>query len=147
MKFQIPSSMKHEHEELHQKLKDITQIGGITGEKAKTVELVLHPHFQKEEEYALPPLGLLPNLAKGILSPDMAAVFSLTDQLKVDLPNMIEEHRHIVIVLNDLIEAAKKEGKGEAIEFAQKLQLHAFEEEEVSYPAAILIGEYLHLVL
>ncbi len=125
----------------------MTQIGGRTGEKAKMVEQVLHPHFLKEEKYALPPLGLLPNLAKGILSPDMTEVYSLTDQLKIDLPNMIEEHKHIVTALNGLIEAAEKEGKREAINFAQKLQDHALQEEEVSYPASILIGEYLRLSL
>jgi hypothetical protein len=147
MEFQIPASMKREHEKLHQEMNILTQIGGRTGEMAKIVERVLYPHFLKEEEYALPPLGLLPNLAKGIVSPDMAGVLSLTDQLKVDLPNMIEEHRQIVRALTDLIEAAKREGKPAAIEFSQQLQVHAQAEEEVSYPTAIIIGEYLRLAL
>jgi len=147
MEFRIPSSIKHEHEELHQELKKMTGTGRKTGEMAKKVERVMYTHFLKEEEYALPPLGLLPDLAKGMLSPDMASVFSLTDRLKADLPNMIAEHQQIVAALNDLIQAAEQEGKEEAVQFAQKLQLHAREEEEVSYPAAIVIGEYLHLAL
>jgi hypothetical protein len=38
--------------------------GGKVGEAAKAVANVLHPHFEKEEEYALPPLGLLSCLAR-----------------------------------------------------------------------------------
>jgi hypothetical protein len=46
-----------------------------------------------------------------------------------------------------MIEAAIQEKKMEHIAFAEKLMLHAQNEEEVSYPTAILIGEYLKLKL
>ena len=60
MDFQIPSSLKAEHEELHSELVRATKAGGSTGEAAKEeVVKLMHPHFLKEEEYALPPLGLL----------------------------------------------------------------------------------------
>jgi hypothetical protein len=59
MKFEIPQSLKSEHRELHDELARATQAGGEIGEAARTVAMVLHPHFVKEEEYALPPLGLL----------------------------------------------------------------------------------------
>jgi len=35
----------------------------------------------------------------------------------------------------------------EYVEFAENLKLHAKTEEEVMYPAAILVGEYLKLKL
>jgi hypothetical protein len=57
--------MKKEHEELHSELEKATREKGAVGEAAKAVAKVLHPHFVKEEEYAMPPLGLLALLAEG----------------------------------------------------------------------------------
>ena len=71
----------------------------------------------------------------------------MTERLKADLPHMIEEHNGIVIALDNLIEVAKKESKEQIVQFAEKLKLHAKTEEEVLYPTAILIGEYLKLRL
>jgi len=48
---------------------------------------------------------------------------------------MLEEHKEIVAALKNLIEAAKKEKKMEYARFADKLMLHAQNEEEVLYPA------------
>ena len=50
--------MTIEHDELHADLVKATKAGGQAGEAAKAVAKVLHNHFHKEEEYALPPLGL-----------------------------------------------------------------------------------------
>ncbi|MDZ7260614.1 MAG: hypothetical protein ONB05_00640 [candidate division KSB1 bacterium] len=63
MKFEIPKPLKMEHEELHAELVRATKVGGEIGEAAKAVAEILHPHFVKEEEYALPPLGILSLLA------------------------------------------------------------------------------------
>jgi hypothetical protein len=101
----------------------------------------------KEEEYALPPLGLLPRLAAGDVTPEMADVLALTEQLKAELPQMLEEHKAIVAALSHLVEVAKQENKLEYAHFAEKLMLHAQTEEEVLYPTATMIGEYLKLIL
>jgi len=58
------------------------------------VATVLHPHFVKEEEYALPPLGLLSFLADGQLMPEMRDVLKMTDKLKAELPKMLEDINH-----------------------------------------------------
>jgi hypothetical protein len=147
MEFKIPHAMKVEHEELHHDLTNAIQSGGKTGAAAQEVAEALHAHFESEEKYALPPLGLLPALAEGKVTPDMAQVFKMTDTLKAELPRMLEEHQAIVAALKKMIEAAKQEGKPEHVHFAEKLMLHAQTEEEVSYPTAILIGEYLKLKL
>lgn len=75
----------------------------------------------------------------------MLEIVAMTGKLKQDLPNMLEEHKQIVKELDKLIEVAKKENKTEIVFFAEKLKLHAKNEEEVLYPAAILVGEYLKL--
>jgi hypothetical protein len=136
-----------EHEELHDQLRKATGESGKLGEAAKAVAKLMHPHFVKEEEYALPPLGLLPSLARGTVTPDMASVLPMTDRLKAELNEMLAEHQSIVAALKNLANVAKQENKPEYAEFADKLILHAQTEEEVSYPTAILIGEYLKLKL
>lgn len=145
MEFNIPRSLKLEHEELHEELARATKVSGSIGETAKNVARLLHPHFVKEEEYAMPPLGLLSLLAEGKTTSEMRNVLAMTDRLKADLPLMLKEHKTIVAALKNLSDAAKKENKVEYVRFAEKLMLHAQNEEEVLYPAAILVGEYLKL--
>lgn len=145
MKFEIPQSLKSEHEELHSTLVRATKERGLTGVAAKAVAAVLHPHFVKEEEFALPPLALLAPLSRGEWAAEMRDVLALTEKLKAELPQMLSEHRSIVAALDKLEEAARSEDRPEYAEFAEKLKLHAQTEEEVSYPTALLIGEYVML--
>jgi hypothetical protein len=146
MEFKTPESLELEHQELHKQLVKAIEEGGKIGEAARAVADVLHPHFEKEEEYALPPLGLMSSLSKQVqIGPEIKTVFAMTDRLRADLPHMIEEHDGIVTALENLIEVAEKEHKIHIVQFAEKLKLHAKTEEEVLYPAAILVGEYLKL--
>jgi hypothetical protein len=147
VEFKTPYLLKAEHEELHTMLKHATQLPGKTGEAAKNVAELMHPHFLKEEEFALPPLGLLSALASGKLSEEMKQVVPLTDKLKKELPEMLAEHKQIVAALNILIQNAKTENHPDVTSFAEKLILHAQTEEEVSYPTALLIGDYIKLRL
>lgn len=147
MTFQIPPALKAEHEELHGELVRATKAGGRTGEAAKTVAKLMHPHFVKEEEYALPPLGLLGPLSKGEIEPGMAEVIKMTERLEAEMPHMLAEHKNIVAALQRLIEAAEAEQLPEYVRFAEKLMAHARAEEEVSYPTALLIGRYLKAAL
>jgi len=143
MEFKIPDSLRVEHEELHAELVRATKVEGPVGEAARNVATLLHPHFVKEEEYALPPLGLLGPLATGAVTPEMRQVLAMTDRLKADLPEMLAEHQAVVGALRKLIAAAQREDRSEVVHFAEKLMLHARTEEEVLYPTAILIGEYV----
>jgi hypothetical protein len=147
MEFNIPHSVQVEHEELHADLEKAVASSGETGAAARKVAEALHAHFESEEKYALPPLGLLPALAEGRISSEMARVVEMTDVLKAEMPNLLEEHKAIVAALQKLIKAASQEKKIEHIHFAEKLMLHARNEEEVLYPTAILIGEYVKLKL
>lgn len=145
--FEIPESMKLEHEELHQELYAATQEPGEIGEAAQRVADLLHEHFEKEEEFALPPLGLLPTLVSGESGAELGQVLRLTERLKADLPEMLAEHQAIVGALDGLRAAADRAGQSRYVRFAEKLKLHAQTEEQVSYPTAILIGEYIKLKL
>jgi iron-sulfur cluster repair protein YtfE (RIC family) len=145
MDFEIPKSIKFEHDELHEDLEEATMESGSIGDAAKAVQEVLQPHFLKEEEFALPPLGLLSKLSNGQITLEMKDAIAMADRLRAELNQMLSEHREIVARLKTLTEAALKENKLDYVQFAEKLSLHAQTEEEVLYPAAILVGEYLKL--
>jgi hypothetical protein len=142
----IPEPIKAEHDELHEELRQAIGAGGRTAEAARAVAALLHPHFVKEEAYALPPLGLLTRLARGEAAFDPAeaeAALAMADRLKLELPGMLAEHQAIVSALDTMAQAAEAEGHAEHARFARKLVQHARTEEEVLYPATLLLGEHL----
>lgn len=142
-----PPSIRREHEQLHAGLDKACALPGRVGEAARQVARIMHPHFRREDEYAAPPLRLLPDLAAGRMRPDMKAVIPLVDRLKEELPLMLQEHRAIQAALLELERVAGVEGLAEQARFAEALRLHVEAEEEVFYPATILVGEYLKLKL
>jgi hypothetical protein len=133
--------MKAEHDELHQRLVALTREPGSVGAAAREVARVLHPHFVKEEAFALPPLGLLTEIARNGVTPAMARVLPLTQHLSAEFGQMIGEHGDIVAVLEPLAAAGRTERNAEAVAFAEALLQHAQIEEQVLYPAALLVGE------
>lgn len=145
MNLEIPAPLRAEHAELHRRLAAATREAGAVGEAAREVARLLHPHFEREEQYALPPLALLPALARGEVTPEMADVLPMTRQLKEGLADMLAEHGQIVAALGQLRAAARTAGLAEHERFADALILHAQTEELVLYPAALLVGEYLAL--
>ena len=68
-------------------------------------------------------------------------VLTLTEQLEAELPQMLAEHQAIVAALNKLREAAGRVGRADIVAFAEALVEHARTEEEVMYPAAVLVGQ------
>lgn len=147
MELKVPEALKIEHEGLHERLAKATEESGKLGEAAREVAKLLHPHIAKEEAYALPPLGLLHLLAAGRVSVDMGEVLPMTDRLKSELPQLLAEHSRIVVALRAFGEAAREQGKVQYAELAEQLVLHAQAEEDVFYPVALLIGEYVRLRL
>ena len=137
----IPESMRMEHEEIHSELERITRMPGRIGAAARELAAVLHPHFVREEQIALPPLGLLEPLARGEFTPGMRAVLPMTDSLRTELPRMLEEHKAIRAATLRLRDAAQAERNAEVERFAATLAQHARSEEELFYPAAVLVGD------
>ncbi len=146
-KAELPHILQMAHEELHEEMVKATKLGGETGTAAKGVVKVLFPHVLLEEEFGIPPLSLLPRLARGEIATEMASVLQQTELLKAELPRMLDEHKLIVAALQKFLQAASAEGYTGYAQYARKLILHAQMEEEVLYPASILVGEYLKLKL
>jgi hypothetical protein len=60
---------------------------------------------------------------------------------------MLADHEVITAAVRSFAEVARQEGKRKYVGFSEKLLLHLKTEEQVLYPAAILVGEYLKLKL
>jgi len=147
MTFDIPAPLKAEHEELHRRLASAIKAPGDVGPAAREVARLLHPHFVREEEFAMPPLALLEPIARGGVTAAMADVLPMTRRLRAELPAMLAEHREIVGALEKLRAAARQAELPEHERFALALMQHAETEEKVLYPAAILVGELVARVL
>jgi Hemerythrin HHE cation binding domain len=145
MELIIPASVRAEHEALYRELAAATKEAGRIGDAARAVAELLQPHFITEEALALPPLALLAPLVRGERISGSSAVTAMTDKLKAELPRMLAEHRAIVAAAQKLAAAARTWGDGARLALAEKIAAHAEVEEEVFYPAAILVGEYLKL--
>ena len=141
----IPKAIRAEHEEIHSALVAATKEPGPVGAAARELAEVLHPHFVREEEIALPPLGLLEPLAKGETVPAETAkqVLEMTDALRAELPKMLEEHKRIREAVEKMASVARQNHAAKAERLAEALAAHAGNEEEVLYPAAILVGDVL----
>ena len=139
----IPPSLQAEHAEIHEALVEATKAPGPVGAAAKELAALLHPHFERENEIALPPLGLLAPLAAGETPAGLSEALAMTDALRKELPRMLEEHRHIRAATEKLRVAARVAKASEHERFAEALAAHARTEEEVLYPAAILVGDVI----
>jgi iron-sulfur cluster repair protein YtfE (RIC family) len=140
---QTPPSLAAEHRELHEVLGRASKEGGEIGSAAEQLERALAPHFKREEEIATPPLGLLPKLARQQATADMRAVLKMTDALERELPQMLQEHEVIRAAVTRFRAAAVKAGRHEYVRFSDELAAHARQEEEILYPAAVLVGRYV----
>jgi hypothetical protein len=137
----IPPSLQAEHHELHHHLEALVSDPGEVGLAARNLEAALAPHFRREEEIALPPLGLLQALASGPVTDDMKPAIAMAEALKAELPRMLEEHAKVKQALETLGAAGRAAGRADVAAFVEALGRHAATEEEVLYPAAILAGE------
>jgi hemerythrin superfamily protein len=145
MVLNIPPSLKHEHGEMRASLEIAAKTPGKSGEAAREVARLLLPHFKKEEEYALPPLDALAVMAGGGLPEEPKSIIDKADRLRQELAEMLQEHKAIAKALEDLYKTATGDARPELARFAKKLLLHAKMEEQIYYPAALVIGDFLKL--
>ena len=91
----IPQSLQTEHKAIHDALAEATRVPGPVGAAARELAAVLGPHFRRENEIALPPLGLLAALAAGEKPAGMEEALAMSDALRKELPRMLQEHTKI----------------------------------------------------
>jgi hypothetical protein len=67
----------------------------------------------------------------------------MTDALRKELPRMLEQHKRIRAATEKLRIAAREEKAPAHEQLAETLAAHAQTEEEILYPAAILVGDII----
>ena len=114
---EVPATIMKEHTHLLDEINNLALLEDSTGRVAlKLKELMTH-HFREEEDYVLPPLGLLQMLAKG----------------------------EVPLQADEMMQIAAVEDHPEVSSLAEQIEKHALTEQEVYFPAAILVGEYLKI--
>ena len=136
----MPDSLRKRHEAFHAEFTEATKDEGKVGDAARAIEKLATAHFAKAKD-VFPPLGLLPRLAEGKVTPEMREAVKIAEKLRADLPQIRRDHHELIAGLKKLGEAAKVEGRTDYVRFVEKLTLHIQEEEEVLYPAVLLIGD------
>lgn len=141
--FETPTALREEHREIHAVLERATAEPGELGVAAQELAGLLEPHFRREEEIATPPLSLLAPLSKGPVTAEMRAVLPMTEALEREMPQMLAEHARIKDALERFQAAARVGDKAEYVRFSEALAHHARQEEEIFYPAAIVVGRFV----
>ena len=145
MPLTTPQAFKLEHEEIHDALIHASREEGAVGEAAKRVARILQPHVEKEEAFALPPLGLFEEVARGERPAAAGEAVDMIEHLRGELDTMLAEHRMIIAALEEFLQAARVHSRVEHVELASKLIAHIRTEGHVLYPAALVLGDYLKL--
>jgi hypothetical protein len=140
---QTPQSISYEHEQI---IKELTNFAKREVDHSAAVQkalIVIKAHYAKEEAYVLPPLALLPRIAKGAISKDMEPTIAMADRTKAALPELQNEHIQITSLMNDLIEAGKTAHDEVLIQLATRVAIQSLNDLEITQPTTILIGDYL----
>ena len=142
MPLSAPPSLEKEHEEIWRLLIRVQHLSGKTGSIAEKLAKDLKTHIDKEETLALPLLGILKDIADGRLKNGVAARASLLGStFEKEYPGMLHGHKELRRILERLKKVGAEEGHLTAVRFAEALEAHSTQEEEVLSPAAIVAGQ------
>ena len=149
---QVPQSIRYEHDQI---IKDLTNFATREVAHAAAVEkalTVIKAHYAKEEEFVLPPLALLPRIARGAISKDMSSkemepAIAMADRTKAALPELQNDHIQITSLMNELIEVGQADHDEELTRLATRVAAQSLNDLEIAQPTTIQIGDYLRLRL
>jgi hypothetical protein len=140
----IPQSLQISHKETLEQLTLLTRKKGPVGVAANKALVVFRRHIAREQEFILPPLTLLPLLAEGKVTPEMAWALPMTDRVRAEREQIFEEHTKITDALNELIVAATRANDRDAKEFAETAAADSLGDMEILEPTLLIIGDILH---
>jgi hypothetical protein len=142
-KFDIPNALRRSHDDARINLaRAAAESGPITPAANRLARLCL-PHFRWEERTLFPALGLLPELARGHVRPEMQKVLPMIAEFSARQDTLNKRHRSIVQAIDAFAQAAQRDGNRGFAEFAYNMKVHEWIEDEVVFPIVIVIGKYL----
>jgi hypothetical protein len=139
----IPQSMRVEHQNTLEQLTALSHKHGPVGVEASKALALFKQHLQREDEFILPPLTLLHDLADGKISPDMKWAIAMADRVKAEREKTFQEHTQITDAMNALAAAARKAHDTAALDFAEAAVADSLTDLELMEPMTIVIGDYL----
>ncbi|QED38969.1 hemerythrin domain-containing protein [Antarcticibacterium arcticum] len=142
---EVPSQILKEHTYFLNQLKPLTAYEDSTGIVARELYNLLEFHFKEEEDYVLPPLGILQLLANGELPEESGKILKLTEKFRKNESVMLAEHQMIKHFMSKMMNYAATENPGEISGYEKELEKHSELEETILFPTVLLIGEYLKL--
>jgi hypothetical protein len=140
---QVPQSIRHQHAQIIDRLASFARQSGPVGVTASKALAFIKDHYAKEEAFVLPPLGLLPRLAKGEVSNDMEPAIAMAERARSALGELHNDHIQITSLMNELIEAGKNERNDELVRLATRIANQSLNDIEVAQPMTIMVGEFL----
>lgn len=143
----IPQSLRVEHDETLERLAMLAKRPGQVGAVARKATELFKRHAAREAEFILPPLTLLPLLADGKVTPDMAWAVAMADRVKAEQEQIFQEHTQVTEVMNELVVAAAQAHDKDAEEFAEAAAADSLNDLELLEPTVLLIGDYLRIKL
>jgi hypothetical protein len=143
----IPQSLRIEHQNTLNELSRLSQRRGDVGAEARKALILFKRHIQREQEFILPPLTLLPLLADGKVTADMKWAIAMSDRVKAEREEIFQEHTKITDAMNALATAARKARDNDALDFAQAAVADSLNDVELIEPMVIMVGDYLRAKL
>lgn len=135
----LPASLVNEHRQLLSQTNALTQEGdSLAIELYKLIEY----HFREEEQYVFPVLGFMRAIASGHIPGNADSIIGLVKIYQSNADKLLAEHQMIEALLG---EYRLRSGDTGIAVFEKQLAQHALAEEEIYFPAAVLVGEYLKL--
>ncbi len=140
----IPQSLRIAQDETVERLSTLSRRKGSVGIEAGKALVIFQRHIAREQEFILPPLTLLPRLADGQVTPDMAWALPMTDRVRAEREAIFAEHTKITDALNALAAAASRAHDRDARAFAESAAADSLNDMEILEPTLLLIGDILH---
>ena len=140
---EIPASVEMGHADALSHLEALSRHPGRVGTIARETLAAMKGHIAREDSYIKPPLTLLPYLADGKVTPDMAWAIPMADRLRADREVIQQEHNRINTLLTELRDAGRVAHDRAAMEVAVTLAGESLDDMEIQEPTVLLIGDYL----
>jgi len=138
-----PVSILLGHRTLEREFARTLELGGLAGLVAGNTAKALDVHFREEEALLFPLISYIAALPGGAAIPEPEEISILSGRLEAAMPGLLEDHRVIRETLDDLAGAVRGADPGRLAAFAEMFHVHATTEEEIHFPAALLVGETL----
>jgi hypothetical protein len=136
------AALKQDHDELRAELAKATMEFGELGEVAKQVAKLCLPHFEIEEQVVFPLFSIVGDVTDGNVLAGIDAIHDLVNRFNEQREDLGKQHHAMIRAIESLWQIACEEGNEAVISLVHDLKSHEAMEEEVLYPAVLLIIKY-----